>query len=148
MLPTYDGWSQSVRIALLGDKVRIIKKIEIEKQEVTALFDTGALHTYIVKNFLKDVPIQKILEPYKVALGGRRIEVNEHCLVNGKIEGLGFSTYAIPIDELGKVNGNTINVIIGALTMEEWEIIPNPKDGTLNLEGLKRREFTEFIELV
>jgi hypothetical protein len=28
--------------------------------------------------------------------------------------------------------------------MEEWEIIPNPSDGTLDLSGLRRREFTEF----
>lgn len=33
---------------------------------------------------------------------------------------------------------------VGTLTMEEWEIIPNPSDGTLDLSGLKRREFTEF----
>jgi hypothetical protein len=32
--------------------------------------------------------------------------------------------------------------------MEEWEIIPNPKDGTLDLLGLKRREFTEFFEKI
>jgi len=28
--------------------------------------------------------------------------------------------------------------------MKEWEIIPNPRNGTLDLSGLKRREFTEF----
>ena len=29
-------------------------------------------------------------------------------------------------------------------TMEVWEITVNPKAGTLGLEGLKRREFTEY----
>jgi len=67
----------------------IIKKIEIEGQEAIALFDTGALHTYVVRSLLKDVPLRRVLEPYRVALGGK-------------------------------------------------------EDGTLDLSGLKRREFTEF----
>jgi hypothetical protein len=33
---------------------------------------------------------------------------------------------------------------IGARTMEQWEIRPDPKSGILDLEGLKRREFTEY----
>ena len=37
-----------------------------------------------------------------------------------------------------------IDVIVGALTMEQWEIIPSLKEGTLDLSGLKRREFTEY----
>jgi hypothetical protein len=83
-------------------------------------------------------------EPYKIALGGKTIEVKEYCAIGGKIGGYGFHSAAIPIDELGKVDGKTIDVLIGASTMEEWEIIPNPKDGTLDLSGLKRREFTEY----
>jgi len=68
-------------------------------------------------------------------------------LFNGRIEGLDFSTWGIPIDTLGEVEGKTIDVIIGASTMEQWEIIPHPKDGTLDLSGLRRREFTEYLGL-
>jgi hypothetical protein len=46
---------------------------------------------------------------------------------------------------LGKVDSSEIDVIIGALTMEEWEISVNPKDGTVDLAGIRRRVFTEFI---
>ena len=49
---------------------------------------------------------------------------------------------------LGRVDGGEIDALIGALTMEEWEISVNPKDGTLDLSGLKRREFTEFFEMI
>jgi hypothetical protein len=28
--------------------------------------------------------------------------------------------------------------------MEAWEITVNPREGTLGLEGLRRREFTEY----
>jgi hypothetical protein len=79
-----------------------------------------------------------------VALGGRVIEVKKCCIIEGKIEGLGFHTQVIPIDQVGRVDGKVVDVLIGALTMEEWEIIPNPKDATLDLSGLRRREFTEF----
>ena len=79
-------------------------------------------------------------------MGGRAIEVRECCLFSGRIKGLDFfCTWGIPIDELGKVDGKTIDVIIGASTMEQWEITPNPKDGTLDLSGLRRREFTEYL---
>jgi hypothetical protein len=123
---------------------RIVKTIEVEGKEVVALFDTGAIHTYIQRYLAEGVPKRSILKRFKVVLGAREIEVDEFCLIHGKIEGLDFDTKAIPVDEIGKVNGKDIGILIGSLTMEEWEIIPNPKDATLDLSGLKRREFTEF----
>ncbi len=124
--------------------MRIVKEIEIQGKTATALFDTGSLHTYVAMPLLEGVPSQTLRRPYKVALGGRVIDVHVHCLVNGAIDGLEFMTSAVPVDKVGKADGKEVDVIIGALTMEEWEIIPNPKDGTLDLSGLKRREFTEF----
>ena len=94
---------------------------------------------------LEDTPTQALRHPYKVALGGKTFEVKIHCSIQGAIEGLEFHTEAVPIDEVGTVDGKKIDVIIGALTMDEWEIIPNPKEGTLDLSGLRRREFTEFL---
>jgi hypothetical protein len=124
--------------------MRIIKEVEIEGKRARALFDTGSFHSYVSRRFLEGVPLHRLVQPYKVALGGRKIEVRESCLFNGKIEGLDFSTWGIPIDGLGAVDGKNIDALIGASTMEEWEIIPNPKDGTLDLSGLRRREFTEY----
>ncbi|MEW6609958.1 MAG: aspartyl protease family protein [bacterium] len=127
-------------------KMRIVKEIEIEGRKVNALFDTGSVHTYIIRDLLEGVPIRLLSEPYKVALGGRVIEVKEYCAVEGKMEGYAFDTKVVPIDKLGRVDGKEIDALIGALTMEEWEISVSPKDGTLDLSGLKRREFTEFLE--
>ncbi|MEW6619172.1 MAG: aspartyl protease family protein [bacterium] len=124
--------------------MRIVKEIEIEGRKVNALFDTGSVHTYIIRDFLEGVPIRLLSEPYKVALGGRVIEVKEYCAVEGKMEGYAFDTKVVPIDNLGRVDGKEIDALIGALTMEEWEISVSPKDGALDLSGLKRREFTEF----
>ena len=127
--------------------MRIVKEIEIEGKHVKALFDTGSLHTYVIRAFLEGVPIRLLSEPYRVALGGRVIEVREYCAVEGKIEGYVFDTKVVPIDNLGRVDGREMDALIGVLTMEEWEISVNPKDGTLDLSGLKRREFTEFEEV-
>lgn len=124
--------------------MRIVKEIEIEGRKATALFDTGSIHTYVSARLLEGVPLRILSEPYRVALGGKIIEVKEHCSIQGKIEGLLFHTEVIPIDEVGRVDGKVVDVLIGALTMEEWEIIPNPRDATLDLSGLKRREFTEY----
>jgi len=131
-------------IIIVEVKMRIVEEIEIEGKKANALFDTGSIHTYVSRRLLEGVPIRTISEPYKVALGGRIIEVTDYCSIEGRIEGLVFHTEVIPIDEVGRVDGKVVDVLIGALTMEEWEIIPNPKDATLDLSGLRRREFTEF----
>ena len=65
-------------------------------------------------------------------------------LIQGKIEGLDFFGDAVPVNQLGHADGYELDVIFGALTMERWEIRLDPKSGTLDLEGLRRRELTEF----
>jgi hypothetical protein len=123
---------------------RVIKTIEIEGQPVKALFDTGAFNTYLLRKYLGNAPTHRVKIPYEVALGGETIHVTERGLVNGKIDGLDFDTPVVPVESLGKANGHDLDAIIGAITMEAWEITVNPKDGTLGLEALKRREFTEY----
>jgi hypothetical protein len=123
---------------------RVIKTIEIEGQPVKALFDTGAFHSYVLRRYLESVPMRSVGKPYEVALGGETIKIKERALVNGKIEGLDFDTSVVPVESLGKANGHDLDAIIGAITMEAWEITINSKDGSLGLDGLKRREFTEF----
>lgn len=123
---------------------RIIKTIEIEGQPAVALFDTGAIYSYVRSPLVPDVPRRSVTRPVRVTLGGRDIDIRELCLIEGKIEGLDFFADAVPVEELGHAEGYQLDVLIGALTMERWEIRLDPKSGTLDLEGLRRREFTEF----
>lgn len=95
-------------------------------------------------SFVTDVPRRAVTKPVRVVFGGQAIEIAELCLINGKIEGLDFFADAVPVIELGAADGHKLDVLIGALAMEQWEIRLDPKAGTLDLEGLKRREFTEF----
>jgi len=125
---------------------RVVKTIEIEGQPAKALFDTGAFHSYLLRRYLEEIPDRfvAVAKPYEVALGVETFEVREHALINGKIEGLDFNTMVVPIERLGKANGHDLDAIIGASTMNPWEITLNPGDGALGLEGLKRRKFTEY----
>jgi hypothetical protein len=123
---------------------RIIKSIEIEGQAATALFDTGATYTYVRSSLVANAPRVSLSQPARVVLGGQNIEIQELCFFNGQIEGLNFSGDAVSVDDLGRADGHQLDAIIGALTMERWEIRLDPKSGTLDLDGLKRREFTEY----
>ena len=105
--------------------------LKVVAQDLRASLATAAPRT--------TVPI-----PPRVALGGKSIEIRELCFVHGKIEGLDFVSEAVPIDDIGRADGHELDVLIGARTMEQWEIKLDPKTGTLDLGGLRRREFTEF----
>jgi hypothetical protein len=123
---------------------RIIKTIEIEGQPATALFDTGASYTYVRSDFVANLPRKSVTRPVRVALGGQDIEIQEICFIEGKIEGLDFFTDAVPVEGLGRADGYELDAIVGARSMEQWELRLDPKTGELDLEGLRRREFTEY----
>ncbi len=126
---------------------RIIKEIEIQGQPALALFDTGAIYSYVRSILARDAPGIEVPSPPRVVLGGRVIEIRELRLVRGKIEGLPFVAEVVPVDELGRADGKELDAIIGARTMEQWEIKLDPRTESLDLEGLRRREFTEFPTL-
>jgi hypothetical protein len=122
---------------------RIVKEIEINGKKLIALFDTGLINTYIRKEI---APSNRTIlkRPIRVGLGGKIREIKERCIIEGEIEGLGFSTDSYITEDLGTINGKQLDLIIGARTLEEWEIRLNPKTGELDLTGLKRGEFTEY----
>jgi hypothetical protein len=50
----------------------------------------------------------------------------------------------VPIEEIGRADDHELDAIIDARTMEQWELRLDRRTGELDLEGLRRREFTEF----
>ena len=111
---------------------------------VKALFDTGSARSYVLEELARDSPKIKV-KPYTVGIGGRIITVAEECILKGEIEGLEFTVKAVPVDSLGKIDEHEIGIIIGATAMEEWEIRIDMAKAEIDLTGLKRREFTEFL---
>lgn len=122
----------------------ILRKVSIEGRETIALFDTGSARSYVLKT-LSQGASRVTVKPYTVGIGGRTITVREECILKGEIEGLEFTIKAVPIDELGSINGYAIGIIIGATAMEEWEIRIDMAKAELDLSGLKRREFIEYL---
>ena len=123
---------------------RIVKTIEIEGQLAVSLFDSVANYTYVRSTLLAQAPRITVAKPVRVVLGGQTIDITENCLFNGKIDGLDFFTSAVPVGQLGNANGHKLDAVIGALTMEQWEIKLDPKNESLDLNGLRRREMTEY----
>lgn len=122
---------------------RTFKEIEIEEKKAYVLFDTGSMRSYVRREFGSEVKRKTI--PFDVGLGGRIYRIDEVCLLNCAIEGLGFDIEAHPVEELGlDERGKKIDAIIGALAMEKWVLIPDPKTGKIGLTALRKREFTEF----
>lgn len=122
---------------------RTSKEMEIEGKKAYVLFDTGSVRSYVRREFASEVKRKTI--PFRVGLGGHTYQIEEVCLLNCAIEGLGFDIEAHPAKELGSdERGRRIDAIIGALAMEKWVLIPNPKTGEIDLTALWKREFTEF----
>jgi len=121
---------------------RLVQNIEINNKTLRALFDTGSLRSYICVKF-RPVTTRKV-PPIRVGIGGKTLNLDERCDVTAQINGLQFDLTAYIIDEIGESEYGSIDVIIGAITMEEWFIKLDPRNQTLDLSGLRRREFTEF----
>jgi len=122
---------------------RIVYEIEVEGKKLKALFDTGSVRSYIRSELKPDVTHK--VPPIHVALGSKELILTERCDIVATIEGLGFAFNAYPIDEIGEIEEGRLDVLIGVLCMEEWYIKLDPVNKTIDLTGLKRREFTEYL---
>lgn len=112
-------------------------------KEAFVFFDMGALRSYVRKEFASKVRWRT--NPFKVGLGGYSFEIDESCALNCEIEGLGFDIEAHPIEELGTdERGRRIDAVIGAIGMEKWGLIPDPRTDSIDLTVLRKREFIEF----
>ena len=82
--------------------------------------------------------------PIRTALGGSVRETNTAALLEAEIQGRPISTHALVIDDIGRdEDGNTIEVLFGALAMQQWGIRPVPDEERLDLSHYPE-EFVEF----
>ena len=123
---------------------RIRQVIKVNGRECWTLFDTGARNTYIIPSVSSLLITSKIKKPFRTATGGQVKETNQTALLEAEIEGRRISAHAMVIDEIGNdENGTPIEILFGALAMQQWGIRLIPEQEKLDLSHYPE-EFVEF----
>lgn len=123
---------------------RIRQKIKVDGQECWTLFDTGARNTYVIPSVAQVLKTSTMAHAFKTALGGGVKETKTSAILEAEIEGHPISTHAMVIEEIGKdEDGKPIEILLGALAMQQWGIRPIPDEERLDLSHYPD-EFLEF----
>ena len=123
---------------------RIRQKIKVAGQECWTLFDTGDRNTYVIPSVADVLQTSAMSRSFRAALGGEVRETNTSALLEAEIQGHSISTYALVLDEIGKdEDGKPIEILFGALAMQQWGIKPIPDEERLDLSQYPET-FVEF----
>ena len=123
---------------------RIRKNIDIEGQNYWALFDSGARNTYVIKDVASILPTFELKRPHSVRLGGKAHNIQNDCRLECLIDGFAVLANALVLDEIGAdEDDKKIDVLIGALTMQQWGIRLNMEEEKLDMTHYPR-EFVEY----
>jgi hypothetical protein len=118
--------------------------IKVNGQECWTLFDTGARNTYVVPTVAAVLSTSEMPHSIRTALGGEIKETNKTALLQAEIEGHLISTHAMVVDQIGDdENGKFIEVLFGALAMQQWGIRLIPDEENLDFSHYSE-EFVEF----
>jgi hypothetical protein len=118
--------------------------IKVGGRDRWTLFDTGARNTYVIPDVAATLSTSKIQRPFRSALGGKVRETHQTAILEGEVEGRRVSTHAMVIDEIGNdEDGTRIEILFGALAMQQWGIRPIPDEERLDLSHYPE-EFVEF----
>jgi hypothetical protein len=123
---------------------RIYNTIRVDGRLGWTLFDSGARNTYISQEIADLLEVSETLKPLHTALGGRPREITQTAVLNGELEGFPISTHAMVVDRIGDdENGRPIEILFGALAMQQWGIRLNPEEEKIDLTHYPH-EFVEF----
>jgi len=108
------------------------------------MFDTGARNTYVISSVAEILKTSAMPRAFRTALGGEVRETNTAAILEAEIEGHPISTHALVLDEIGKdKDSKSIEILFGALAMQQWGIRPIPDEERLDLSHYPD-EFVEF----
>jgi hypothetical protein len=123
---------------------RIRQMINVRGRDCWTLFDTGARNTYLIPDVAAALTTSRMQHPFHSAIGGQVRETYESAVLEAEVEGRPISTHAIVVDEIGHdENGTPIEILFGALAMQQWGIRPIPDEEKLDLSRYPK-EFLEF----
>ncbi len=123
---------------------RIREYIRVGGEKFWTLFDSGARNTYIVPAVACHLATTKLPKPFKSAMGGKVHRSATAALLVAQVEGHSISTNAMVIDDIGNdEDAKPIQVLFGALAMQQWGIRLVPEEERLDLAHYPK-EFVEF----
>ena len=123
---------------------RVREYIEIDGRKCWTLFDTGARNTYVVPEVASLLVAIDLKRPFRSAWGGSVKETKQAAILEAVVQGFPIATQAMVVDQIGHdEDGNPIEVLIGALAMQQWGIRPIPDTEKLDMSHYTK-EFLEF----
>ena len=123
---------------------RITQNIKVDGRECWTLFDTGARNTYVTSSVAQILKTSEMSHAYRTALGGDVRETKIAAILEGEIEGHPITTHALVLESIGEDDGGrNIEILFGALAMQQWGIRPVPDEERLDLTHYPK-EFVEF----
>ncbi len=123
---------------------RIRQMIHIDGRDAWTLFDSGARNTYVVPAVAAKLATTKLPRATQTRLGGEVKSSSVAAVLVGEIEGKPFHTEAMVVDRIGTdEDGKPIDVLFGALAMQQWGIRLVPETESLDLSHYPS-EFLEF----
>ena len=123
---------------------RIRQTIKVDGQECWTLFDTGARNTYVIPSVARVLNTSQMARTFRATLGGGVKETNTSAILEAEIKGHLIDTHALVVAEIGKdEDGKPIEILFGALAMQQWGIRPIPDEERLDLSRYPD-EFVEF----
>ena len=123
---------------------RIRQTIKVDGRECWTLFDTGARNTYVVPAVAELLTTLNRAEPFRTAMAGTVKESYATAILEADVEGRPISTHAMVVDEIGSdEDGRPVEILFGALAMQQWGIRPLPDEERLDLSRYPD-EFVEF----
>ena len=123
---------------------RVRQHIDVKGRKFWTLFDTGARNTYILPRVAALLATSQLPKTFRTALGGKVREANQAAVLDADVQGCRISTHGMVLDDIGHdEDGNNIDVLFGALAMQQWGIRPVPDEEKLDMSHYSK-EFLEF----
>jgi hypothetical protein len=123
---------------------RIREFIQVNGKKYWTLFDSGARNTYVTPQVATHLTTTELPKALKSALGGGVKKASQAALLLARVEKHHISTNAYVIDEIGRdEDGRPIDVVLGALAMQQWGIRLVLEEERLDLTHFPK-EFVEF----
>ncbi len=123
---------------------RVREHIKVGGKKFWTLFDTGARNTYVVPSVAARLVTSKLPKTFRSQRGGGTKETSEAAILNAEVQGYKISTLAMVIDHIGEdEDGKPIEVLFGALAMQQWGIRPLPDQEKLDMSHYTK-VFVEF----